>query len=83
MVRVFMCNKNAVDIAHVQADALEGFDGSLTADSHIHKKVGIVRSHIDTIAAASAGNAFKSHFLFSFPDYFGFFLMSFPHDFSR
>jgi hypothetical protein len=63
-----MCNKNAVDIAHVQADALEGFDGSLTADSHIHKKVGIVRSHIDTIAAASAGNAFKSHILsFLFP----------------
>ena len=69
VVCVFMGQENTVDIIHVEADFSESIHGPLPADANVHQKVGVGGSYVNTIAAASAGNTFKSHgyyFLFLF-----------------
>ena len=61
MVCVFVGQENAVDIGHIEADFLQGVYSPLSADAHIHQDVGVGGTHINTIAAAAAGNTFKSH----------------------
>ena len=61
MVRVFMGQEDPVYVSHIKFNFPEGIDGPLSADTHVHEKMGVGRSHIDTIAAAAAGNTFKSH----------------------
>ena len=77
MVRVLMGNENPVNVPHRKIQFLKPRFRLLSADPHIHQKMGGVRAYINTISAAAAGNTANSHPapLKSFPSK----SLSYPH----
>ena len=61
MVGMFMGDQDPVKFIPFDLQFLQSFLYSLLADPCIDEKMRIVASHIDTVAAASAGNAAHSH----------------------
>ena len=61
MIRVLMSDQYPVNIFHGKLQSFQPFLRPFPADSHIHQKVSGLRSHINTVPAASAGNTTNSH----------------------
>ena len=65
MVGMFMCDQDTVHIFSGKIQGIQAFFDTLPADPHIHQNMCLLRAHINTVAAASAGNTTKSHFSLS------------------
>ena len=65
MVGMFMCDQDTVHIFPGKIQGIQAFFDTLPADPHIYQNMCLLRSHINTVAAASAGNTTKSHFSLS------------------
>ena len=61
MIRMFMCDQNAIKVTSGKLQTIQASFHFLTADPDIYQYMCIVRSYINTVSAASAGNATKSH----------------------
>ena len=65
MVGMFMGDQDSVHIFSGKVKGIQAFLDIFPADSHIYQDMRLLRTHINTVAAASAGNTTKSHFSLS------------------
>ena len=56
MVRVLMGDQDTVTVLCGAVNGVEPFLNLLAADPHIYQDAGVVTAHVNTVAAASAGN---------------------------
>ena len=70
MVCMLVGDKNSINIPHRELQLLKSRFRPFSTDPDIHQNMCGIRAYINTITAASAGNAAKSHILILLPVYF-------------